>query len=127
LLTDKSRQFRGLSFWQVWEIQAAEKHHKANAKFVADVKRRELDAFIQEKISTATKQSPVTSASNRERIQQIRPNKKAARDAERLQRVRPVIAENEKPLADVVALKPVEEDYSLPTFVPGLFEDNEES
>ncbi|EIG9179238.1 hypothetical protein LGD33_005357, partial [Escherichia coli] len=61
------------------------------------------------------------------RIQQIRPNKKAARDAERLQRVRPVIAENEKPLADVVALKPVEEDYSLPTFVPGLFEDNEES
>lgn len=127
LLTDKSRQFRGLSFWQVWEIQAAEKHHKANAKFVADVKRRELDAFIQEKISTATKQSPVTSASNRERIQQIRPNKKAARDAERLQRVRPVIVEKEKPLADVVALKPVEEDYSLPTFVPGLFEDNEES
>lgn len=49
LLTERSRQFRGLTFWQVWEIQASEKHHKANAKFNEDVKRRELDAFIQEK------------------------------------------------------------------------------
>ena len=63
LLTDKSRQFRGLSFWQVWEIQAAEKHHKANAKFVADVKRRELDAFIQEK----SQQQP----SNRQSLLQV--------------------------------------------------------
>ena len=127
LLTDKSRQFRGLSFWQVWEIQAAEKHNKANVKLVEDVKRRELDAFIQQKITTATKQAPITSASNRERIQQIIPNKKAARDVERQQRVRPVTIEKNKPLANVVTLKSEEEDYSFPAFVPGLFSDKEEN
>jgi hypothetical protein len=41
-LTDRSRQFRGLTFWQVWDIQAEEKHNKANAKLIEDAKRREL-------------------------------------------------------------------------------------
>jgi len=53
-LTDRSRQFRGLTFWKVWEIQSVEKHNKANAKQNEDAHRRELDAFIKSKISGAT-------------------------------------------------------------------------
>jgi hypothetical protein len=57
-LTDRSRQFRGLSFWQVWDIQAQEKHHKADKRLSEDVKRRELDAFIQEKLTSSLKKLP---------------------------------------------------------------------
>ena len=126
MLTERSRQFRGLTFWQVWEIQASEKHHKANAKFNEDVKRRELDAFIQEKIASAKRQSSAPSDSNRQRIQKIKANKKEARDAERQRRVRPATTQPTKPLASVVSLKAVD-DYSLPSFVPSLFEDDEDN
>ena len=123
-LTDRSRQFRGLTFWQVWDIQAEEKHNKANAKLKEDEKRRELDAFIKRKINDATKQSSSSSESDQQRIQQIKSNKKNARDVERQSRVKPVIVDSSKPLADVVSLNQVE-DYSLPNFVPGLFDDGE--
>lgn len=127
LITERSRQFRGLTFWQVWEIQASERHHKANAKLNEDVKRRELDAFIQEKIASAKRQSPVPSESNRQRIQKIKANKKEARDAERQRRVRPATTQPTKPLASVILLKAADDDYSLPSFVPSLFEDGEDS
>jgi len=123
-LTDRSRQYRGMTFWQVWEIQAKEKHNKANAKLKEDEKRRELDAFIKRKINDATKQSSSSSESDQQRIQQIKSNKKNARDVERQSRVKPVIVDSSKPLADVVSLNQVE-DYSLPNFVPGLFDDGE--
>lgn len=126
-LTERSRQFRGLTFWQVWEIQNEEKHRKVNAKVLEDVKRRELDSFIQRKIAAAIKQSPEASASNRERIRQIKVNKKDARDTERKLRSRIEITEQAKPLTGVIPIKSAEEDYSLPKFVPGLFGDEEES
>ena len=113
-----------MTFWHVWEIQAKEKHNKANAKLKEDEKRRELDAFIKRKINDATKQSSSSSESDQQRIQQIKSNKKNARDVERQSRVKPVIVDSSKPLADVVSLNQVE-DYSLPNFVPGLFDDGE--
>jgi len=36
--------------------------------------------------------------------------------------VLPTVADPNKKLADVVHLKPVDDDYSFPTFVPGLFD-----
>ena len=96
----------------------------ANAKLKEDEKRRELDAFIKRKINDATKQSSSSSESDQQRIQQIKSNKKNARDVERQSRVKPVIVDSSKPLADVVSLNQVE-DYSLPNFVPGLFDDGE--
>ncbi|MGK6603134.1 hypothetical protein ACKUWK_009800 [Proteus mirabilis] len=41
-LTERSRQFKGLSFWEVWDIQAQEKHNKANAKQDELTKQRSL-------------------------------------------------------------------------------------
>lgn len=125
-LTDKSRQFRGFTFWQVWAIQAAEKHAKANAKHNEDAMRRELDSFVQRTISAATKMTPVTKETNKERINQIRTNKKNARDLERQNRTITKGGEAMTPRANVVPLKSVEDDYSLPAFVPELFDNGEE-
>ncbi len=124
-LTDRSRQFRGLTFWQVWDIQAEEKHNKANAKLIEDAKRRELDAFIKSKTVDAIKQSPSVTEPDQQRIQQIRSNKKSARDAERQNRTKSVTVDPGKPLADVVPLKPADDDYSFPHFVPELFDDGQ--
>lgn len=124
-LTDRSRQFRGLTFWQVWDIQAEEKHNKANVKLIEDAKRRELDAFIKSKTVDAIKQSPSVTESGKKRIQQIRANKKNARDAERQNRAKSVTVAPGKPLADVMPLNPADDDYSLPHFVPELFDDGQ--
>ena len=124
-LTDRSRQFRGLTFWQVWDIQAEEKHNKANVKLIEDAKRRELDAFIKSKTVDAIKQSPSVTESGKKRIQQIRANKKSARDAERQNRAKSVTVAPGKPLADVMPLNPADDDYSLPHFVPELFDDGQ--
>lgn len=124
-LTDRSRQFRGLTFWQVWDIQAEEKYNKANVKLIEDAKRRELDAFIKSKTVDAIKQSPSVTESGKKRIQQIRANKKNARDAERQNRAKSVTVAPGKPLADVMPLNPADDDYSLPHFVPELFDDGQ--
>lgn len=124
-LTDRSRQFRGMTLWQVWQLQAEEKHAKANAKVEEDSKRRELDAFIKGKISAAIKQSPIETEPDQRRIRQIKSNKSEARDAERQKRAKPSIEDTNKKLADVVPLKATEDDYTFPSFVPDLFGDNE--
>lgn len=124
-LTDRSRQYRGMTFWQVWELQAQEKDIKANAKLEEDSKRRELDAFIKRKIKAAIKEAPKEFESDRQRIQQIKSNKKAARDAERQNRVKSTTADASKSLAKVVPLKQKDDDYSLSSFVPSLFFDDD--
>ena len=126
-LTERSRQFKGLSFWEVWDIQAQEKHNKANAKQDELTKRRELEAFIQQTIQKANKLTPSTTEPKSTRIKQIKTNKKEAVTSERKKR-----AEHLKPSSSgdedkVIPFNAVEaddkEDYSLPTYVPELFQD----
>lgn len=126
-LTDRSRQFRDLTFWQVWEIQNEEKDKKANAKFDEASKRRELDAFVKAKIDEAAKLAPKVAGSNQQRIQKIKSNKKAALNDERRSRAKSSSPEKAKSLAAVIPLKSTDEDYSFPNYVPGLFgfEDDE--
>ncbi|WNV05965.1 DDE-type integrase/transposase/recombinase [Candidatus Methylospira mobilis] len=52
-LTERSRQFRGCSFWDVWQTTAGQKMAIANSRLVADEKRRELEKFIESKIKQA--------------------------------------------------------------------------
>ncbi|MBJ6954644.1 hypothetical protein, partial [Vibrio cholerae] len=58
-------------------------------------------------------------------IAQIRGNKKEAREAEQLQRARPANEVKDKVLAPVIPLRETEEDYSLPSYVPDLFGDQD--
>ncbi|CAI2051443.1 Transposon Tn7 transposition protein tnsB [Serratia fonticola] len=125
-LTDRSRQFRGMTFWQVWDIQSEEKHSKANAKISEDEKRRELDAFLKEKLASAVKTLPEDTQSNREKISRIRQNKQQALNEERLQRNLSISEDLSKKTAEVILIKPDDEDYRFPAFVPSLFDDKQE-
>ncbi|HGY4246763.1 TPA: transposase [Citrobacter freundii] len=126
-LTERSRQFKGLSFWEVWDIQAQEKHNKANAKQDELTKRRELEAFIQQTIQKANKLTPSTTEPKSTRIKQIKTNKKEAVTSERKKRAELLRPSSSGEEAKVIPFNAVEaddqEDYSLPTYVPELFQD----
>ncbi|HFW7804080.1 TPA: transposase, partial [Shigella sonnei] len=125
--TERSRQFKGLSFWEVWDIQAQEKHNKANAKQDELTKRRELEAFIQQTIQKANKLTPSTTEPKSTRIKQIKTNKKEAVTSERKKRAEHLKPSSSGDEAKVIPFNAVEaddqEDYSLPTYVPELFQD----
>ncbi len=125
-LTDRSRQFRGMTFWQVWDIQAEEKHHKANAKVSEDEKRRELDAFLKNTLASVVKKLPEDTLSDREKLSRIRKNKQQALHEERLQRNISSSDGCPDKTVEVVPIKQEDEDYRFPTFVPSLFDDQQE-
>jgi hypothetical protein len=125
-LTEKSRQFRGMTFWQVWDIQKEEKNNQANAVFDEAAHRRELDDYIQGVIAESKKLLPDVQESNQQRVRQIRSNKKEAREQERQQRTKSTTVQPEQNIAEVIPLQNSEDDYSYPSFVPGLFETDED-
>ncbi len=125
-LTEQSRRFRGMTFWQVWDIQKEEKHFQANAIFDEDMHRRELDDYIQGVIAESKKLLPDVQESNQQRVRQIRSNKKEAREQERRQRTKSTTVQPKQNIAEVIPLQNSEDDYSYPSFVPGLFETDED-
>jgi hypothetical protein len=125
-LTERSREFRGCSFWDVWQIQAIQKTTAAKGKLVADEKRRKLEDRIDSKIKNAQAQAVETNGlSNDERIASIRKNRQQAKDQER-QAARGLQQQSskEKKSADVIPLTQQPDDYSYPDFIDELFGDD---
>lgn len=125
-LTERSREFRGCSFWDVWQIQSIQKATAAKAKLVADEKQRELENKIESKIKMAQAKSADTSdSSNAARVAAIRENRQQAKDQER-QQATGLQQESgkEKKSADVIPLTPQPDDYSYPAFIDELFGDD---
>ena len=69
---------------------------------------------------------PDVQESNQQRVGQIRTNKKEAREQERQQRAKPATIKPDQNVADVIPLYDEEDDYSYPSFVPGLFDSDED-
>ncbi|MDP1664235.1 MAG: DDE-type integrase/transposase/recombinase [Methylobacter sp.] len=125
-LTDRSREFRECSFWDVWQIQAIQKSTIAKSKLVADVKKRELEDRIAEKIKNAQIQAPETDTlSKSERITAIRKNRQQAKDQER-QTAKDLQQQSskEKKSANIIPLTQQPDDYSYPDFIDELFGDD---
>ncbi len=125
-LTERSREYRGCSFWDVWQIQSLKKATAAKSKLVAEQKLRELENSIELKIKNVQDQiTDDDNLTNAERIAGIRKNRQQAKDQER-QAATAVGKEigGEKKSADVIPLTPQPEDYSYPTFIDELFEDD---
>lgn len=128
-LTDRSRRFRGMSFWEVWDLQFEEKHHEADYKTNAQVKKSELLEKIDHILQGAQFQVPKHFNSDRQRIQAIKENKKSAKHDERKKRAQSnnAIPKQSEPAKVASIKKGSEEDYGFPTFVPGLFEDKKDT
>jgi hypothetical protein len=121
-LTDRSREFRGCSFWDVWQTQAIQKASIAKSKLVADARKRELEDRIAAKIKNAQAQHPETDVLPKaKRIAAIRKNRQQAKDQER-QTTTGLHDTNKS--AEVVPLAQQPEDYSYPNFVEELFGDD---
>jgi hypothetical protein len=85
-LTERSREFRGCSFWDVWLITKQQKVVVAEGKLVADREKRRVDELIDSKIKQAKAQVKAegsSEASDRQRIAAIRGNRAKAKDEEK--------------------------------------------
>lgn len=121
-LTDRSREFRGCSFWDVWQTQAIQKSSIAKSKLVDDARKRELEDRIAEKIKNAQAQRPETDVLPKaKRIAAIHKNRQQAKDQER--QTTAGLQDTNK-FAEVVPLIQQSEDYSYPNFVEELFGDD---
>ena len=125
-LSTKSRQFAGMSFWQVWEIQDQEKNLHAIEKDNSKAARRELDQFIRDTIAEAKKMATNSGVSNRQRLSEIKSNKKSVRENEKLSNTSLKPDKHPKDQGTIISFKSKQDESSYPQFVPGLFDDEDD-
>ncbi|MBU0375580.1 transposase, partial [Acinetobacter baumannii] len=125
-LSTKSRQFAGMSFWQVWEIQDQEKNLHAIEKDNSKTARRELDQFIRDTIAESKKMATNSGVSNRQRLSEIKSNKKSVRENEKLSNTSLKTDKHPKDQGTIISFKPKQDESSYPQFVPGLFDDEDD-
>lgn len=121
-LADRSREFRGASFWDVWQVRDEQKRTTAQASVQSKAKKREHEEFVSEKIAQANKVSPDTSGiSNAERIRAINENKNEERARERTKKAhRPNTHENHES-GNVNHITDSEPDLDYPAYIDELF------
>lgn len=124
-LTDRSREYRGKTMWDLWESLQRQKKSAAAAKIQERSSKRELEDLIQETIDNAEKQRPSHfGQSKSDTLAGIKKNRYEEQKIERKQR------QPEKPIksqskADVTYLHGKSEDGAFPDFLDELFGDDE--
>ncbi len=128
-LADRSRRFRGVTFWDVWLLSKAERSSDANAAIEGIKEKGKLLAKI-ESISSLAEQASSTKAgiSKSDLGTQIRENKQQEKRHERHQTAfKPPKVRQEK-AADVVPFNGIKpDDYAFPDMSDLIFgEDNDD-
>lgn len=125
-LTDRSREFRGRSMWELWDSQQQQRKSKAAAKLKERESKRELENVIQETIQNAERLRPsYFGASKKETLAGINKNRQDARELERQQRRAVTKPTEPKSKADVRYMHDQPEDGAFPDFLDDLFGDDE--
>ena len=125
-LASRSREFRDLTWYQVWERQAAQKQTLAEANYQFAPVERDFDDLLEKKLKKAKKNRKTSTFSNAQKINEIKGNKRNAREQERKElAIRPDRTKEE--VASVIPIKGEEESYQLPDFIPELFDDEDEN
>lgn len=124
-LTDRSRQYRGKSMWELWESQREKRKTTASAKLQERESKRELENQIQATINEAQKlRPPRLDVSKADVIAGIRGNRQQARNQERRQRQAAAKPAGPKRKANVTHLRERPEDGAYPTFIKEMFEED---
>ena len=124
-LATKSREFNGMTFWEVWEKQAEIKRTTANMEIAARKHKREIDQFVEDKIKAAEKLSKHTTSSNAQKISEIKKNKAEVKQQEgRENALRPEREKHKNP-AVVIPISGDSDSAEYPDFMEGLNDDNE--
>lgn len=123
-VTDLSREFRGLSFWEVWRKQRQIKEQGVKDKLEADKFRKYHEDRVEEIISSAIKQTPKSNSTNAERMKGVSHARTEQLAKERdLRRKVPDHQES----ADVVHFIPPEDGDDYPDFEDELFNEDGEN
>lgn len=123
-LTDLSREFRGSSFYDVWQVKAKQKAVAAKAKINAKRSKREHEDFVAETIQNAVKSAPKnTGVSISERIRSIRGNRDKERQEERTNNA-PKASLVRSKTANVIPLTKQQPDLDYPDLIDEFFEDD---
>jgi len=126
-LTDRSRRFRGMSFWDMWLISREERKTDAITKQKAILTRGALIEKIEEIDKLAKSKKPALKGiSNASRTKDIRKNKQDEKAFERQKLgFRPIKPIQQEP-AKVVSLKHNDsDDFSYPDMTDILFQDDD--
>lgn len=125
-LTDRSREYRDRSMWELWARQKAQRQTVASARLQERESRRDLDNRIQATIDKAKQHRPASFGDSKaETLAGIGENRQQAREHERKQRRQQVCPDKEKPKSDVVYLHDKPDDGAFPDFLDVLFEDDD--
>ncbi|MEZ8773587.1 transposase [Vibrio atlanticus] len=126
-LSSRSREFRDLTWYQVWERQAAQKQSLAEANYQFAPVERDFDDLLEKKLKKAKKNRKTSTLSNAQKINGIKDNKRNAREQERKElAIQPARAKREE-VAPVIPIKGEGESYQLPDFIPELFDDEDDN
>jgi hypothetical protein len=125
-LTTRSREFRDMTWHQVWEKQYAQKQKMAEVKYEYAPVERDLDQLIEEKVKLAKQRYKGTSKSDSARIRDIKSNKRKAIEQERMDMSVTTYSNDDEQTADVIPFSSQEDDYQYPRFTPELFDKDDE-
>jgi hypothetical protein len=121
-LTDRSREFRGRTMWELWDSQQQQRKSTATAKLEEGESKRALENVIQETIQRAEKLRPsYFGESKTETLAGINQNRRDAREQERQQRRVDSQSTKPKPKAEVRYLTEQPENVAFPDFLDDLF------
>lgn len=125
-LTDRSREYRGKSMWELWESLQQQRKTTASAKLQEQESKRELENLIQATIQNAEKLRPFQfGVSKTEALAGIRKNRQEARAHERQHRRSETKLAKSAPNAEVTYIHQQPEDGVFPNFLDDLFGDDE--
>lgn len=126
-ISTRSREFRDLTWHQVWDRQAAQKQVLAEAKYRYAAVERDFDDLLEKKLKKANKNRKTSTLSNAQKINEIKTNKRQSREQERKDLAVTPNRPKQDQMATVIPLKIKEEDYQLPDFIPELFDDEDKT
>jgi hypothetical protein len=126
-LAQRSREFAGASFWDVWRIKDKQKKVTAQSRLEMETQKRKHERFIADKIKDAEERAPDTdSMSNARRIGSIRTNKEQEKRRERSPLISKPSQRDTSAGATVTPLHGNEvESGEYPDFIEELFGDEE--
>lgn len=125
-LTDRSRQFRGKSMWELWSIQEEQRKATNAAKVSETTSKRDLEKLVSKTLQDAERSRPAKhKQSKSEQTRGIRDNRMLERDALRAEKTKDRQFKSSKPKSDVTYLHEKPDDGAFPDFLDELFGDDE--
>lgn len=124
-ITDLSREFRGLTFWEVWRKQQPIKIQSTKDKLESDKLRMHHENRVENIISSAIKKTPKPTSTKTERMKGVRHSRSQQLLKEREKR-RPKRPVHDKGSEKVVHLTAHEDNDDYPDFEDELFNEGDD-